>query len=302
MLGALALAEAWFGFGSHACATRPEPVDLGALPIAAPDAVAFIALGDAGELTPHLERVTAAITSWCAAHPCDFGVLLGDNLYPRGPASADDPRMTAVMEPLHATGLAWYAALGNHDYGDSTMESRAANELAWARGRTDFVLPSPTYTFAAGPARFAVIDTTDIFWYGEGAQGAFLDELPEDRPVRVLLGHHPYRSDGKHGNAGAYEGVAGVPWLSGSVLERFYEQHACGRFALVLTGHEHLRERVDTCGSAFVISGAASKPTAAAGRGNTPAFVSGAAGFVWVQIRGADVSIAFVDEHGVQDG
>lgn len=264
--------------------------------------MSFIALGDAGERNTHLGNVTASITTWCTSHTCDFGVLLGDNLYPLGPASADDPRMDEVIDPLTRGGLVWYAVLGNHDYGDSTMESRAANELAWARGRKDFVLPAPTYTFTAGPARFAAIDTTDLFWYGDGAQGAFLDGLPDDRPVRVLLGHHPYVSDGPHGNAGAYEGVSGVPWLSGAPLERFYREHACGRFGLVLTGHDHVRERIDRCGSTFVISGAATKPTAVIGRGNTPAFVTASPGFVWVQIRGTDVQIAFVDEHGVQDG
>ncbi len=292
----------WTGFGSHAFATRPAHVDLGVVATREPDAVSFIALGDAGERTPHLDRVAASIMTWCGSHPCDFGVLLGDNLYPRGPASADDPRMDEVIAPLTRGGLVWYAVLGNHDYGDSTMESHAANELAWARKRTDFVLPSPTYTFAAGPARFAAIDTTDIFWYGDGKQADFLDSLPDDRPVHVLLGHHPYRSDGPHGNAGAYQGLPGVPWLSGGALERFYEQQVCGRFALVLTGHDHVRERIDTCGSAFVISGAAAKPTRVVGHGNTPAFVTANPGFVWVQIRGKDVTIAFVDENGVQDG
>lgn len=265
----------------------------------------FVAVGDAGELTDHLGRVTHAITAFCTSHPCDFGLLLGDNAYPRGIASPDDPLLDQVFTvPFSGEGgpkLPFYAVLGNHDYGDSTEESHAAAEIAWAgkkEGR--FTMPAPAYTFTAGPVRFVGIDTTDIFWWGGADQARWIDGLPNDKRVNVLFAHHPYRSDGPHGNAGAYEGFTGIPWVSGNAIKSFYEQHVCGQFALALTGHDHLREWIDACGTSWLLSGGGAKPAKILDRGNDPRFERASAGFVWVEI-GAATRVVFVNEYGQID-
>ena len=65
-----------------------------------------------------------AMKSYCAQHSCDFGVMLGDNIYPDGAmADADDAR--ALSRRVHdalrlagrgATDFRIYGVLGNHDW------------------------------------------------------------------------------------------------------------------------------------------------------------------------------------------
>ena len=47
--------------------------------------------------------------------PLDAIILPGDNIYPCGVKSVDDPRWS-VLQPLIDLGLPLFPVLGNHDY------------------------------------------------------------------------------------------------------------------------------------------------------------------------------------------
>src|SRR5690349_21656897 len=86
-------------------------------PLAEPGVVRLLALGDAGKGNEGQRRVAVGAARACAARGCDLAVLLGDNLYPRGMESSDDPRISERTVEMYADlGVPLYLVLGNHDY------------------------------------------------------------------------------------------------------------------------------------------------------------------------------------------
>ncbi|XP_026193564.1 uncharacterized protein LOC34618258 [Cyclospora cayetanensis] len=85
--------------------------------------VFFIAMGDSGKLSKHLEQVVARLAAVCSVVPVSFISLLGDNFYPNGISSSQDPLFSSHFEePFNHPSLqrvAFFPILGNHDYKNS---------------------------------------------------------------------------------------------------------------------------------------------------------------------------------------
>ena len=64
------------------------------------------------------------------------------------------------------------------------------------------------------------------------------------------------------------------------------QHHICGQMDMYLSGHDHNRQWLaPTCGSEFIVSGAAAKTSALVGRGTASLFSNDQSeGFVWVEI------------------
>lgn len=285
-----------------ACGTATQRT--GAPPPSPPTApVRFIAVGDAGRNTPEQARVAASIGRLCADRPCDFGLFLGDNLYPRGMESDDDPRMDAVYTDVYGKlGLEFKVVLGNHDYGFGELE-RAERQVRFAARTPTFTLPSRTYTFTSGDAEFFALDTDWVFFHGEEEQAAWLDGELEHSKARwkVVFGHHPYRSNGKHGNAGSYEGWSHVPYVSGAALRRLFEDHVLGAADLYVCGHDHNLQVMRHRGLPLVVSGGGMSGRPLVDRGNDLDLGSGSAGFAWVELAD-QMTVALFDENGTLIG
>lgn len=285
----------------------PGPIDLPlgatiAPPILSdPNMVRFVAVGDVGKDNPGARAVGEAVALVCQERGCDFGLLLGDNLYQRGMESADDPRMdTWVGERFGAAGVPWYLVLGNHDYGGALDEEVAHWQIDWAARTEGFELPATAYTFTAGPAAFVAIDTTRVFWNGGVSHSPWL-ETTLSRPKSswtVGFGHHPIRSNGHHGNAGEYEGSSLLPYASGRAIAHLAERIVCPEFDLWFAGHEHNLQWIEHCDTQFLISGSGGSLTAIEDRGNEPIFAKAEMGFVWVQLDSNEARIVFVDRNG----
>lgn len=272
------------------------------MPIATrdPGTLRFAAVGDVGSGSPAMPRVAEAVARTCGERGCDLVALLGDNLYPAGMESDDDPRFEAwVIGPYERAGAPVVVVLGNHDYGDSRQTAVARRELDWVARTRRGVLPAPYYAIAAGPADVVVADTSRVFW-GDPAQVAWVDDAlarAEGR-WRVVLGHHTWRSDGPHGNAGAYEGVPGIPWSSGAGVSRLLDGVVCGRADLYVGGHDHSLQLLGApCGGHIVVSGTGARGTSLPGRGNAPLFATTAPGFAWFEL-GERGRVVFFDADG----
>ena len=74
----------------------------------------FSLVGDWGALTPSRDRVLHVLEKMRLE--LDFCILLGDNFYPNGVKSVDDPRWEKEVLESFPTTLRLYAILGNHDY------------------------------------------------------------------------------------------------------------------------------------------------------------------------------------------
>lgn len=299
-----------------ACTTGPI-LDVGGTEAAPPvrgDRVRFLALGDAGEGNIPQYRVALAMRDHCAAKAdargpgCDFVAYLGDNFYPRGVWGPDDPLWdTKWADPYRELGLPFYAILGNHDYGDPPLDrDRARAQLKAAERIDGFTMPAPWYAFDAGPARFVALDTHAVMmgWTAD-AQAAWAREQLDkvDDRWRIVLAHHPYKSNGQHGNAGEYEGSRYIPYASGRRIQKLYDDTLCGRADLVLSGHEHNRQWLEpVCGMELVVAGSGAKNTRLVGRGSPTLFEEDRErGFVWIELDGDRLRAEVIDEWGRLD-
>jgi len=188
----------------------------------------------------------------------DFVVLLGDNFYPNGVGSVSDPQWQSAYEQVYGGWhLPVYAVLGNHDYGGhgaGTDPTRAAVEVAYTALSTTWKMPAQVYRLDAGPARLVFLDTnnlkmTEADTLGQGlALGSWLAGAPG---WKIVVGHHPYRSNGPHGNAGTWDGLADDPPTSGNGVwfRSFFQGAVAGRADLYLAGHDHSLQVLDTPGA-----------------------------------------------------
>lgn len=288
-----ALLAAACGSGRVSTGVAPPP------PLHEPGFVRFVAIGDVGKGNEAQARVARGVKALCERERCDFLLLLGDNLYPRGMQSADDPRMEEIIGAIYEdVAPAVYLVLGNHDYGKGRDKQSASWQIAWVNQRQGFEMPSQAWRMDAGPARIIGLDTNAALQFGGDFQKRWLHEqLSAPMPWKIVLGHHPYRSNGRHGNAGAYEGTLAVPFVSGSTLRDLFDEELCTGADLYLSGHEHSRQLISWCGVPLVVSGSGASSTEIIDRGNDPLFASASLGSVLVELgpQGGFVRFAGAD-------
>jgi hypothetical protein len=70
-------------------------------------------------------------------------------------------------------------------------------------------------------------------------------------------------------------------------VKDFMDAQICGKVDLYLSGHDHNRQWLSpTCGTEFIVTGAAAKTTDLAGRGTPTLFEDDSdEGFVWIELR-----------------
>jgi tartrate-resistant acid phosphatase type 5 len=307
-----------------ACAGAPEPTpEVRPLPAPSGAVVRFAALGDGGVPGSTVNAVGLQLAKTCAARGCDFALYLGDNVYPHGVTSPEDPRLKELFEdPFAPVDLPFFVVLGNHDVGGDLTNAGYAEEKAraqidyslhsgkWAMPDRYYEIPPTDKTRAL--VRFVGLDTTALF-YGHAtapAQRAWLKESLDraDSRWRVAFGHHPYVSNGQHGNAGAYEGLSpywpGAALVRGDAMKTFFESDLSGRVDLYLAGHDHNRQWLgERCGTHHAVSGAAAKLTPRGEAPNTAIFEDyERAGFLWVEVRDHRLEAWFLDVNGREDG
>ena len=288
--------------------TAPEPE---------PDPVVrFVALGDAGEGNTAQYTVAGAIEAICAVHGCDFALYLGDNFYDTGVSGVDDAQFVSKFEdPYARLSLPFYVVMGNHDLGFDGIGLelwKAPYYVEYTGLSTKWTMPDTYYGVQYGHVALFGLDTTEIFFDLADDQQAWLDGQlqlvdPKVTDWVIAFGHHPYVSNGRHGNAGNYEGIA--DWVPGAGIPRgdhvkdFIEDTVCGRVDLYLSGHDHNRQWLeDTCGTTFVVSGAGAKTTDLEGRGTPTLFEDDEKeGFLWVEIEGRRLTARFYDLFGNED-
>ena len=169
-------------------------------------------------------------------------------------------------------------------------------------------MPSEYYTFLSEHVRFIGLDTNALMVesiWGDSEQDDWIDGVLDGSTAtwHIAYGHHPYLSNGQHGNAGEYEGYSWLPIANGASVQDFIEGSVCGRVDLYLAGHDHNRQWLEpSCGTEFVVTGAAAKTTDLVGR-DTPTFFEDdtVEGFLWVEIADDTLTGEFYDMYGNLD-
>ncbi|MBM4379147.1 MAG: metallophosphoesterase [Deltaproteobacteria bacterium] len=267
--------------------------------------VRFVALGDTGKANADQYAVAAAMQQKCQQSGCDFAVLLGDNIYPSGAGSANDPLFQSHFElPYANLNFPFFVVLGNHDYGANgagTNFGAGSYEVQYTARSTKWRMPAEYYRFAFGNVEFFATDTNMAMFTSVSAQRSALKGWLQQSTAtwKISLGHHPYKSNGEHGNAGNYDGVRWVPIVNGENVKDFFEDVLCGKVDLSLSGHDHSRQWLDVrcAGTELVVSGAGASTTTL--HNNNPAlFTRDTVGFLWVEVRGNTLKAEFVDAAG----
>ncbi len=280
----------------------------------------FVAIGDVGKGNTGQNTVGAALGTVCAQRGCDFVVMLGDNFYPSGVTSVTDPLwQTAFVQPYATVNAPFYPVLGNHDYGGDGAgyeASRADVQVAYSQTNPKWRLPAVHYRFTQGHAEFFGLDTNRSFW---GSSGSGDTQTRADINAwitasnatwKIALGHHPYKSNGPHGNAGDYdrrcttvlgqEVCAGPPgFIDGRNIKNFMETIVCGRADVYLSGHDHsMQWLTPTCnGTHLMVSGGGASSTTLDMK-NPVHFQTTDLGFMYIELNGRTFTGTFYGQTG----
>ncbi|MFJ6695260.1 metallophosphoesterase [Streptomyces sp. NPDC091272] len=258
--------------------------------------------GDAGTGDEAQHAVAAAARQVCLSEGVGLAVGLGDNIYENGPESDhDDEFRTKFEEPNTGIDVPWLMVLGNHDCsgllpGSGGDPARGDREVSYARNSPRWYMPDRYYTAAVPAAdtapvvEFFALDTnpvastvtqTDPYYHWDGpymrAQRAWLDGALTASRARwkVVIGHHPYLNNGKHGSAGSYDGFLVGHYTRGIHLKELYEEVVCGRADLILSGHDHTLQHLEpttrTAGTRQIVCGASAKTGDGRARSSHPA-------------------------------
>ncbi|KPQ28487.1 MAG: hypothetical protein HLUCCX14_10125 [Marinobacter excellens HL-55] len=270
------------------------------------------------------------------AGSCEFVLGFGDNIYEDGATSVADAQFIDKFEkPFEPMGnTPFYMVLGNHDNtgyvgGDGANNSRGdiqvdyhyeGNSPRWNMPDRYYSVDStkiPTLntpltrdgkplvkivSLDSNPLASLVADADSRFtWQNYGMQQLFWaqDELISSNALfNISIAHHPYLSNGFHGNAGNYDFIPSfiLPVISGQRWKDFLEEAVCDYTDFIMTGHDHdlqLLDEVESCGrTRFVVSGAAGKLRSLTDpERNSAMFQQGDTyGFFWVQAMEGDPS------------
>jgi len=214
--------------------TARTPANLPALPEG--PALRVLILGDFGTGEEGQHEVSRAIAEAHASAPPHIVLTVGDNFYPRGVASVDDPKWARVFEEVYSgdfwRNLVFFPALGNHD-----VDGNERAQIDYSRESPRWTLPGNYYSFrrampSGETVLFLALDTNLLNRGGDGAEAqlAWVDSVlgaSRDRWV-ISYGHHPMESGGWHGQSRKVRDY---------LLPRFQ-----GRVPLFLSGHNHSTE------------------------------------------------------------
>jgi hypothetical protein len=287
--------------------------------------VRFAVLGDVGKGNAGQHAVGAALAAVCTElGGCDHALLLGDNIYDAGVDDADDPQwQTKFEEPYAAADFPFYATLGNHDYGAPEILQdiggglgidgrRGQAQVAYAAQSEKFRMPDVFYRFEAGPVEFVSVNTASMFWRDlpfieslagfdmvNARQEQLLPQWAEEShtPWRIAFAHHPYLSNGRHGNAGSYdfvfiEGLIG----SGTGVRDFFDDYVIGEFDVLFCGHDHSQQDLGRVrGTNLIVSGAGASTTDVVDDRNEFHWQSSSRGFVIVEATPREMRFDFYD-------
>lgn len=275
-------------------------------------ALNFLAMGDWGRNgADHQKEVAAQMGKTAAAVNAGFVVSTGDNFYPSGVISEQDPLFRYSFEDIYTAfplQCDWYLILGNHDY-----KSNPDAQVAYSKISRRWKMPARYYakTFAIDgdttqQVLMAFIDTNPLiaeFYknaeYGPNVrsqdsalQKQWLDgvlrQTSKNVKWKIVVGHHPIYTGGSRTEGYDTKAVR-------ASLKAMLDAHGVD---LYLSGHEHSLQHLKPTGKTHhIISGAASEKTPA--RLVPESLMAASAYGFWVfSVSGSELLAQAVDEGG----
>lgn len=269
------------------------------------DALHWYVIGDFGrngydgqqEVADQMQAMTKIIEP-------EFIITTGDNFYPNGVASTQDPYWISSFENIYSGfGLfcPWYVVLGNHDYRGNYQA-----EIDYTKVSQRWNMPAQYYVQEKSEddvtVKFVFIDTNpfeDTYYKEEKYKSVWtqdstrqllwMDSVLADNSAnwKVVVGHHPLYSGGKRLNK--TKDVRGH-------LEKVLMKH---QVDVYFAGHEHDLQHIKNpnYNTHHIVSGAGSevRPTAMM---EYSLFAKDIHGFVSASATKEQLLIQFIDYKG----
>jgi tartrate-resistant acid phosphatase type 5 len=204
-----------------------------------------LVIGDMGKGTNDQRNVAKSMKLLYKQYKPKFVLGLGDNIYPNGCSSKNDPMFLSHFERPYSIlpNHRWYMCLGNHDYGYersfnsiSGFKDNSNSQVDYTNLSKKWYMPSKYYSFVKGPVEFFYLDSnTDRVPEHEIQKQLEImkDKLDNsNKKFKVVVGHHTWRSVAGHANA-----------------ERRYETFLNDLFKdtkpnMYLCGHDHCKSLI----------------------------------------------------------
>jgi tartrate-resistant acid phosphatase type 5 len=260
--------------------TYLDSSDISPAAIAAKDdyALHFMALGDWGRNGEYDQsEVAKQMGLWGTSHPNNFVISCGDNFYPKGVVSEEDPLFNYSFENIytaHSLQCDWYPVLGNHDWHTDVdaqvryskisrrwnMPARYYTKEVSLNKDKDKEIKGPSTDKTKAKVLFVMMDT-DPFLHEDKAdyvakQTDWLKETlagaSADVKWKIVIGHHPFYTVGPR--------ITNVDTLTmRKAIKQLLDDY---KVDIYLSGHEHSLQHLKPEGYTHqIISGAGSELT-----------------------------------------
>lgn len=242
-------------------------------------ALHFMAIGDWGRNGEYDQlEVAKQMGAWGTTHQNQFVISAGDNFYPSGVVSENDPLFHYSFENIytaHSLQCDWYPVLGNHDY-----HTNVDAQVKYSQISRRWAMPSTYYSKVVNlkkekeegkeddkekqPSKgkvLLVFMDTDPFLHPNKADYVArqmdwlkdtLTNAPADVKWKIVIGHHPFYTVGPRINNAEILTMR-------KALKQFFDEQ---KVDVYLSGHEHSLQHLKPEGYTHqFISGAGSELT-----------------------------------------
>ena len=292
------------------------------IPLPKGNILRFIVVGDAGTGEAHLRAGVASIGKRMNVNAI---LLVGDNVYPCGVKSVNDPQWSKVTRNFVESGLPVYPVLGNHDYGDPSGKPETTttctdvspgSQVRETGHIPQWIFPARNYALRSPLIDIIMMDTQPIAsaWAAPflGSETASSEvewvksALSRSKGTwRIVAGHHTIFSSGIHGRTNGHNQrnlrTSLLPLMKAANVDMY------------MCGHDHDAELLGNLDHragdpVFLVSGAGATSMEMAQRtaaGEPPTvFPSFPArplvGFALLEVTPATMKITFYDGMGVK--
>ena len=278
-----------------------------------PKAISFLVFGDWGRFgDDHQIPVAQQMAKIAKQAHVKFFINVGDNFYPKGVASVDDPHWQYSLEEIYkdfSLQREWYSILGNHDYmGDPDAQ------VAYTKRSRRWIMPARYYAQEINltddskkKIKFTFIDTNPLipeFYtnkeYGPNVSNQDstkqkhwikdnISNLPEDIGWNIVVGHHPLFTSSMQRREG-YDTKRIRNSLNNLLNQNHVDAYLCG--------HDHSLQHLTPAGGVHhFVSGAASEKTEA---GNLPIskFAAAECGFFIFSVTAQEMVVHAIRDDG----
>jgi len=281
------------GLTTISCATKNEWKE--------PTSINFLVLGDWGRNGEFNQKdVAKAMSIESTKQHDNFILSMGDNFYPDGVISTNDPNWKKSYEDVYnfySLNIPWYTVFGNHDYRGSIQAEIDYSKVS-RRWRTNERYYSFEKTIPSSKEKvcFIFMDTnpfdkslnrnthSDLAQQDTISQKKWLEETLSKTKAKwkIVMGHHPvYTSSTRHGE----------PFMTQFIP--MFEKYGVDVY---LAGHEHNLEHQQKGSINYFISGSGSQLVPVSK--SDAKFSKSEHGFMSVQLSKDIMNIQFINHRG----